>query len=520
MSVGRTAQAALNAVEERPWPVAVFLAALYVLGVARTATRPLWCDELFTYYIAKSATWDHFAFGILHIDLNPPLQHILTLGALRLFGDSPLATRLPSIVCFLIASLLLYRIALRRLGTCYAAAVVLLFWASPWFYLATEARPYALQIACFAGAFLAWRQAAEGKNRTAALWCLFACVSGMLWSHCFALFLLVPFGIAELARWRQRRAPDWAVGLVFVSSCALALPLYLLLVKNALATIHPPQLVTNWSRLGLIYAMAVCRPTVLAVLLLTVLVALRPYVRARAYPGSLPGCERAFLGAVFLIPLCLHLAFLRSQSPFYLRYAIGYGFFAVLLAGAVLHRFARRDLLCAATAAIALILTVGYDAVGPQGTAPIGSAYRPAAADPWYRQVRPDLPFVCAGGFTFTEMNQRESPQFLSRVYYLEDHESALNTAHVSIFEFFSVLLPYIGGKAQLEPYRTFTREHRQFLVLGSRTSVLDWLLPKLAADGAALKKVDERPTGYLDQTLFEVTMPETPAYSFNLSRK
>lgn len=508
MSARRMALATLNAAEKRPWAVAVFLAALYVLNVARPATRPMWCDELFTYYIARSASWDHFATGILRIDLNPPLQHILTWGALRLFGDSPLATRLPSMACFLIASLCLYRIALQRLGTWYAAAVVLLFWASPWFYLATEARPYALLIACFGGAFLAWRQAAEESHRTAAMWRLFACVGGMLWSHCFAVFLLVPFGIAELARWRQRRKADWAVGMVFVTSCALALPLYLWLIRNALATVHPPRLVTDWVWLVLVYAWAVCRPSVFAVLLVSLLVALRSSVRKRAYPDALPSCERVFLGAVFLIPLCLHLTFVRSQSPFWLRYAIGYAFFGSLVVGAALRRFARRDLVCAATAAIALAVIVGYDAVGPEATMTMRPSYRTAAADPWYRRVRPDLPFVCAGGLTFTEMNQRESPQFLARVYYLEDHASALKIAHVSIFDSFSVLLPYIGGKAQLQPYRTFTREHRQFLVLGAVGSPLDWLLPKLAEDGAVLKKLDERETGYMDRTLFEVTLP------------
>ena len=501
MSVRRTALATLNAAEKRPWVVAVFLLALFVLSVGRHAARPLWYDELLTYHIASSSTWDQFAYGILHVDLNPPLQHILTFGALRVFGDSPLSTRLPSLVAFLIASLCLYRIAQQRLGTWYAATVVLLFWASPYFYLATEARPYALLIAFFGGAFLAWRQAADGRNRTAALWCLFACVSGMLWSQCFAVFLLVPFGIAELARWRQRRKADWAVCAVFVTSCALALPLYLWLLENARALVYPPRLITDWLNLLLVYLMVPFPLPAVAALLAALLVGLRPSVRKRPLPDALPASERVFLGSLLLVPLCLQLVLLRGQNPFWLRYAIGYGFFACLVLGVALHRFARRDLLCAVTAALALAVTVGLDTRPP---------FRSVVANPWYRRVSPDLPFVCASGLTFVEMNHRESAHFLSRVYYLNDRAAA-QLAHATIFEGFPAMARYFNPAAQLVPYRTFTREHPRFLVLATEAYPEDWLLPKLAADGAVLKKLEQRETGYRDQTLFDVTLPAPP---------
>jgi hypothetical protein len=325
----------------------------------------------------------------------------------------------------------------------------------------------------------------------------------MLWSHCFAVFLLVPFGVAELARWRQRRKADWTVGMVFVTACALALPLYLRLLGNARALIFPPQFITDWPNLGIIYAAVVLRRSVLALLLVSLLVALRPSVRKRAYPGALPGSERVFLGAVFLIPLCLHLVLARGQNPFWMRYAIGYGFFGSLVVGAALHRFARRDLVCAAIAAVALAMTVGHDAARMEARL----AAR-AAAGAWYRQVRPDLPLVCANGLTYIEMNQRENDRFLARVYYLNDRAAALEFAHATIFEGFPELMPYIGGKAQLQPYSAFTREHRQFLVLGTVGFPEDWLLPKLAADGAVVKELDDRETGYKDRTLLEVTLP------------
>src|SRR5436190_14613963 len=89
------------------------IAFLFVMWPA--ATRPLWYDELITYYISKSNSLDHFWDCVRSVDLQPPLNFLLVRLSLISFGDSPLSVRLPSIASFLLASYLLQRIVSRRL---------------------------------------------------------------------------------------------------------------------------------------------------------------------------------------------------------------------------------------------------------------------------------------------------------------------------------------------------------------------------------------------------------------------
>src|SRR5947207_3002240 len=78
---------------------------LYTFFVLGAATRPLWHDELYTYYIAKAPTLARFIDEVTHIDLQPPLQYVLSRVSLRLLGDSDFATRVPSMVGFTLGSI-------------------------------------------------------------------------------------------------------------------------------------------------------------------------------------------------------------------------------------------------------------------------------------------------------------------------------------------------------------------------------------------------------------------------------
>src|SRR5690242_19401957 len=89
----------------------LFLAALYPV-----ARRPLWYDELFTYYVATSRSMSEFLARLLHVDLNPPLSYLFVRISILLFGDSALSVRVPSIIAFFTASITVYVIVQRRLG--------------------------------------------------------------------------------------------------------------------------------------------------------------------------------------------------------------------------------------------------------------------------------------------------------------------------------------------------------------------------------------------------------------------
>jgi hypothetical protein len=133
----------------------------------------------------------------------------------------------------------------------------------------------------------------------------------------------------------------------------------------------------------------------------------------------------------------------------------------------------------------------------------------PGPSRPDYHATEPGLPFVVASGLTYVEMNHRESPAFLRRVYYLTDDAAATQYAHATLFEHEEVVRGMFHFQAQVEPLRQFESRHRQFLVLGTFDYPEDWLLRKLKADGDTIRFLGDYPTSYKDSQLYSVTLPE-----------
>ena len=170
---------------------------LYVAVTLGAVSRHLWFDELFTYWIAQAPSVSELLKQV-RIDLHPPLEYLLVRGSLAVFGDSEFATRFPSIVAFLIGSLCLYRFVCKRLTWAYGMLAMLVFWSTPFLSYATEARPYALIVAFFGIAMLAWQRAIAPARRKSSVVVLALAVLGMMLSHFFSLFYIWHFCVAEL----------------------------------------------------------------------------------------------------------------------------------------------------------------------------------------------------------------------------------------------------------------------------------------------------------------------------------
>jgi hypothetical protein len=126
------------------------LTILYV-GLAFVASRRfLWYDELLTYYIASAPTF-HDLIELLRKSIDFQLLPVYGLSriSMSLFGANQYALRLPSIVEFYVASIVLFFYLRRKAANVYAAFAVLMLWCSPTFRYATEARPYALVLMFF-----------------------------------------------------------------------------------------------------------------------------------------------------------------------------------------------------------------------------------------------------------------------------------------------------------------------------------------------------------------------------------
>ena len=168
--------------------------------------KPLWHDELFTFYIAQARTLPVLFNDIRLIDLNPPLSYLVTRLSYWIFGVNTLSCRLPEICGFLLAMLSLYLFVRRRAGTLYGLLAAGLLYAGAPGALAIEARPYGLLLGFSALSLLAWQLARERKS-FAVLLVFTGC--GLLLTHIFSVFVWAALTAPEMVRIAQRRKVDW-----------------------------------------------------------------------------------------------------------------------------------------------------------------------------------------------------------------------------------------------------------------------------------------------------------------------
>lgn len=103
----------------------VYFAATSVLAMR----KPMWNDELFTYFIAQAPTLSGIWTALLTgADQNPFPFYVLTRWSLALFGVNEWALRLPEMIGVWVAGLCLFHIVARQTEGLYGiVAMVFLF---------------------------------------------------------------------------------------------------------------------------------------------------------------------------------------------------------------------------------------------------------------------------------------------------------------------------------------------------------------------------------------------------------
>lgn len=497
-----------------PWDSSIVMLGvilLYLLMTGLAGRGHLSHDELYTYYIAKSPSIAQFRQAI-HFDLNPPLSYLLVRASLAVLGDNSYAARFPSIVAFLVGSLCFYAFVSRRLRPAYGWFAMLVFWSTPFFDFSTEARPYGLVIAFFGIAMVAWERAIERGRSWKTVLVLGLAVTGMMLSHFFTLFYVMPFCLAELVRWYRTRKfdlPVWA---------ALVLPLFILCfylgtMRGYEQSLFPPSFQASpFKMVGFFYRTLSAEGFVL---LLAVCLGLavvfrreRPRISSAALMNAL---EVAFTVGLLALPVLINLALMRSHGVGFPRYSGPAVFAYGLLLAFFLAMYTNANGLAAAIACCVLLAYVVAQHVAPPilGMLRARRAVSTAAVEPHsVEEVRPDLPLVAASGLTFLEMDKYAEASTVSRLYYLTGRDLAIRYAHATIFEVLPVVKNYFPIRAHVEPYREFVREHPQFLVVGAPDYPEDWLLRRLLDVHATIQYLGGFPGS--SGNLYQITMPGT----------
>jgi Dolichyl-phosphate-mannose-protein mannosyltransferase len=315
-----------------PVPFTLILFSLfYFLDVSlRASEKFFWYDELFTVYFARlpdlRSLWAALNRGV---DFNPPLFYLLTRACNFLFGEGTIATRLPEILGFWIFSLCLFRFVSRRAGALAGFSAMLFPMLTGAYYYAYEARPHAIVLGACGLALVCWQMTAE-TFQPRRRW-----LSGLSFSllfafmlHCYALTLLAPFTLAELAQTLRLRRVKWRAWLAIFLPALLSLPLYIPLLRsykelntgNAFTKIAVPE----WTHIAHFY-LFLFEPCILVVFGTLVLFALDIFGRGRTIASDNVEASRALpdliLGLAFLTLPAFGVALGKLvNGPFFSRY--------------------------------------------------------------------------------------------------------------------------------------------------------------------------------------------------------
>ncbi len=480
---------------------------IYLILTAVASSRRLWHDELFTFYIATAPSFSSL-WQEIPLDLNPPFEYFAVRASTGLFGLSGYAVRLPSILAFLFGSLCLYRFVARKFDGWYGLLAIAVIWASPFFYYATEARPYALVIGFLGLTLVLWRHAAEQKRSAIWVWLLGLSVSAMMLSHLMAPLYVIPFCLAELAgtyRLRKVRLEIWAALLL---PCVIPF-LYLHIMSRFEATIFPPAFQASFRKIAESYYGSLRlegSPLLLALGLALAIGASRNQTDARE--KSQLGVSDIALAAGFLaMPAIVNLVLMPTHGAYFDRYAfpVEFGYALVVVFFLASHTNLNRSAAAAASGILLIFVCAFNLGLGLKESVWTHSGSPDATGS--LDRIRPELPLVAASGLTFLEMDHYGDPPTVARLYYLTDRSLALRYAHATIFEGMPDIIGSFPIRAHVTPYSQFLREHSKFLVLGTPDYPEDWLLHALLDSHAAVQYLGDIPGPYKDKQLYLVTI-------------
>jgi len=224
----------------------IFLAALgswwLVLLTKLARDKPFWHDEIYTVLLARLPLGSLWRAGLDGVDLSPPLNIVLTRAVHLVAGAGPVTSRLPSIAAFIFTSLLLFVFVRRRSNALIGASAALLpAFTEAWTY-ATEARGYALTMACFAAALYGWSEAAAGRRARVNLGVMAVALAAGVWTHYYFVLAFVPIIAGEIVREWTRRRLDPKVWVALGAAVVATLPLL------PLAGVAAGQRATFWAR--------------------------------------------------------------------------------------------------------------------------------------------------------------------------------------------------------------------------------------------------------------------------------
>ena len=493
--VQRFAEQFAREVEERKLWWLAFFSILY-LGITlfRAATKPLWFDELFTFYVSRLPglrdVWSALASGF---DPNPPLPYLLTRFSHALLGEGEVATRLPAILGFWLMCVCLFWFVRQRTSALDAAAAMSLPLVTMAYGFAHQARGYSLVLGSSALALLCW-QSVGGRRRGLALGGLALSLAAGVSSHYYAALALCAIGLGELCRSVARKRIDVPVWLMMALGLA-PLVAYAPLIRSGMSNVLSPSMRTQVffmkPTLGRVpeYYTHLLGPALPAAVLSLVVVALalklgllEQGIEDRRSEEGPPLHELVAAGGFLLMPVFLYIAATLVTGYFMDRYTVAGVLGCATLLGFGLHHAAGRRQVAGVIVLGCLLVWFVAGQFVPQrlpheffreGVLETKDAMYPRGDD---------RPIAVANALLYLQMFRYGSPEVVSRIRYVSDPHHAVR--HVDFVAELALRRLREWAPIKVEEYATFLAAHRSFWVYHNGMNQVEWLVAQLAADG------------------------------------
>ena len=464
----------------------VFLGVYLALTIKYAVRNPLWMDEVLSVWASRFPTPSQIYQALLHgAQYSPPAYSWMLHYNARIFSDSNLTYRLPSICAAIITGIVSLALLKRYLDTPSSifASCLILETLSPF---GLQARPYTIVTLCFTVALLLWDDLNRGFNmwRVAAIALLLSIAIAF---HFYAVLFVPCFGLIELLRTLRTRQIRYAVWVALVlagGSIFLWLPIMRAtshLAAEDVAASHAfgpdptiPSLIASYSYLfqglGNIRFLGGLGMTGLIILCALCLIPLgrlydsllnkRPDTDATAPKARNQRNDfwMVVLGSLIL-PLIVFVFSLVVTKTFNLRYVIAGSIGASAVLAEVLSGFPYFRRVVPAILLVASVLTLKFGV-------PSMEFFDHNAI---YGALPGRDPVVVADGSQFFQLEESAPVVFRSRLIYLTVPPDVAVGDASNLHEI--MMWKRIRPDLPVEDARTFLSEHGRFYVLDERTA-------------------------------------------------
>jgi hypothetical protein len=486
---------------------ALLIVFVAILACLRASTILMWYDEVATYEPAHLATGaETLHFYETGLDTPSPAAALVLHYWMSIAGDNDITNRIPFIFFYLVMCWFIYEFTARRYPRGYAAAAVLFLAASGAFQYSTEMRTYSLILCCMSIAMWAWQSLDDSQSHAPFLCAMWAALAGAVLGHVFSVFLVVPFAVAEVYRWRSSgvlRKPVWAVLLTAPLSIAVLLPGILAANRTYGGQFWSKPSISN---LLDSYVLSVRKPGLAAIAVTAVVVYLYAKFRGRGAtkPSSVNG-GKGFTGPEWVLILSLSFlplyAFLSSFAigVFVPRYVLsvilGLALALVGMAGRLLKGSRNAGL---ALAGVFTLLAIGaqyqvleHFARGEFGARLIAEVQH----QPWeLAACKAGVPVLASNVHDFFEYQHYAPSCLRDKLYYGEDLKKAALSPRAVGDDDNMVLFPKLIP-LRVVSFDRFVSEHPDFLIFDTTLngkSKPQWFLTFLNTDQKEIQVVSK----------------------------